>query len=186
MKFEDLIEKNKSAIVKSWFDLILDTYPAETAKFLKKQKDRFANPVGFAVYQGIEGIFDQVCHEIDPDTINSFLDRIVRVRAIQEFSPSQAVGFIFLLKHAIREELKKEIRKNGYVREMLNIETKIDELALMSFNIYMECREKLYDIKFNEVRNKTYSLLKKANFLYEIPETLSDIKGAYCSGKCGS
>ncbi len=37
----------------------------------------------------------------------------------------------------------------------------------------MKCREQIYEMRFNEVRNKTYSLLKKANLLYEIPESVS-------------
>lgn len=173
MKLQNLLSEKRSKILEKWFHLILETYPPETAKFLKKQKDRFANPVGAAIYQGIEGIFDQLCQGIDSDKVSPFLDKIIRVRAIQDFSPSQAIAFIFILKHVIREELKQEIRENGISEELLTIEFGIDDLALLSFNIYMACREKIYDMKFNEVRNKTYSLLKKTNLLYEIPEKVS-------------
>jgi hypothetical protein len=173
MKLEDLLLQKKTSILERWFHVIVETYPPETAKFLKKQKDRFANPVGAAIFQGIDGIFDQLCQDIDLDEVSPFLDKIVRIRAIQDFSPSQTVAFIFLLKHVIREELESEIRENQLTQELFIIESRIDDLALLSFNIYMKCREQIYEMKFNEVRNKTYSLLKKANLLYEIPESVS-------------
>ncbi|MBW2645870.1 MAG: RsbRD N-terminal domain-containing protein [Deltaproteobacteria bacterium] len=173
MKLEDLLLQKKTSILERWFRVIVETYPPETAKFLKKQKDRFANPVGAAIFQGISGIFDQICQEINLDEASPFLDKIVRTRAIQDFSPSQAVAFIFLLKHVIREELENEIRENQLTQELFIVESRIDDLALLSFNIYMKCREQIYEMRFNEVRNKTYSLLKKANLLYEIPESVS-------------
>lgn len=173
MKLENLLLKKRSAILERWFHLILETYPPETAKFLKKQKDRFANPVGAAISEGIEGIFDQLCQGIDYGKVSPFLDKIIRVRAIQDFFPSQAIAFIFLLKPVLREELESEIRENDVSEELLALESRIDDLALISFDIYMQCREKIYDMKFNEVRNKTYSLLKKTNLLYEIPEKVS-------------
>jgi hypothetical protein len=173
MKLENLLSKKRPAILERWFQLIVETYPPETAKFLKKQKDRFANPVGAAIFEGIEGIFDQLCQGIDYSKVSPFLDKIIRIRAIQDFFPSQAVAFIFPLKQVIREELATETLENAASAELLVLESRIDYLALVSFDIYMQCREKIYDMKFNEVRNKTYSLLKKTNLLYEIPEKVS-------------
>ena len=172
MKLENLLSKKRSAILERWFHLILETYPPETAKFLKKQKDRFANPVGAAISEGIEGIFDQLCQGIDYGNVSPFLDKIIRIRAIQDFLPSQAIAFIFLLKQVVREEIATETLEDG-ASELLAFESRIDDLALVSFDIYMQCREKIYDMKFNEVRNKTYGLLKKTNLLYEIPEKVS-------------
>jgi DNA primase len=45
---------------------------------------------------------------MDRDSICSFLDRIISIRALQEFPPSAAIAFIFLLKKAIRNTLEKE------------------------------------------------------------------------------
>jgi len=159
-----------------WFDVIIECYPPETALFFKNQKDRFANPVGSTIFQGIEKIFNELLYGENPDNISQFLDNIVRVRAVQDFTPSQAIAFIFLLKKVIREELRQEIEENKLYGELLAFELKIDNLALSAFDIYMKCREKLNEIKANEVKNMTFRLLQQANLICELKEQESDIK----------
>lgn len=175
---ESLLSQKKSAIVKKWFDAILETYPAETAKFLRSQKNQFANPVGSTVSHEMENIFQELLQAqgIDPEKVSPFLDRIVRIRAIQDFSPSQAVAFVFFLKKVIREVLAFDIQKNQLSEELLALETRIDDLALISFDIYMKCREKLYELRANDVINGTYLLLKRAKLMCEAPEPGSDHK----------
>lgn len=175
-KLESLLLQKKSAILEKWLDLILEVYPSETQRFLKKQKDRFANPVGYTIFQGMEALYHALIHGIDYDKVSPFLDRIVRIRAVQDFSPSQAIAFIFILKKVIREELGTEIRENQLFDELLILETQIDKLALLSFEIYMKCREKIYEIRVNEVKNSVYMLLKRANLICEIPEQEPDVK----------
>lgn len=170
MNLKDLLSKKKKPILERWFNLIIETYPPETTQFLKSQKDRFANPVGATIFQGIEGIFDQFLQESESEKISAFLDNVIRIRAVQDFTASQALVFIFHLKKVIREELKNEIREKGLSDEMLALESAIDDLALLSFDIFMECREQVYELKANEVKNMTFSLLKKANLIYDIEE----------------
>lgn len=177
MKLKDLLHQKRSTILKKWFDLVLDTYPAETSLFLKNKKDRFTNPVGSIIFDGIENIFDEILKGIDPERISPFLDNIIRVRAVQDFSPSQAISFIFLLKDVIRQELSKEIRYDGIAEELLELESQIDNLAKLSFDIYMRCREKIYEIKAMELNNQTYSLLKRAKLIIDLEEQKSYPKG---------
>jgi len=111
---------------------------------------------------------------MDEETITSFLDPLIRIRAVQGFSPSQAVYFIFALKPVIRETLQKVIREDPFLKEQFQFESKIDELGLLAFNIYMECREKIYQLKANELRNRTFSAFKRAGLVSEIPNAESD------------
>ncbi|HCZ11545.1 MAG TPA: hypothetical protein DHV16_04680, partial [Nitrospiraceae bacterium] len=94
MSFTELLSEKKPAILKKWFDSILDTYPSETADFLKKQKDRFANPVGSTIYGGMDSLLNSLLSNDDADTISKYLDDIVRIRAVQDFTPSQSLAFI--------------------------------------------------------------------------------------------
>ncbi|MBI5188761.1 MAG: RsbRD N-terminal domain-containing protein [Nitrospirae bacterium] len=165
MELNNLLSEKRSIILERWFDVILETYPADTSSFLKKQKNQFTNPVGYTIYQGIEGIFEGLLNGIDSERVSPFLDGIIRIRAVQDFTPSQAISFIFLLKKVIREELKNEIGEDGIAEELLELESKIDELAFLSFDIYMKCREKIYELKANEVRNMTFRLLQRANLI---------------------
>lgn len=176
MRLNNLLAQRKTAIIKNWFTLAVETYPPDTASFLKKQKDPFANPVGRTISQGLEALFNELLKEMDHDTIISFLDPIIRIRAIQNFSPAQAVSFIFLLKKAIRKNIKKEALEEQLFSELLLFESKIDELVMIAFNLYMKCKEKIYDLKANEMRNTTYKAFKRAGLVREMPVDEPDIK----------
>lgn len=153
MRLESLLVRNKHKIIDDWFNLLVETYPADSAQFLKRENDPFANPVGSSARSGLEAIFNELAEGMDPQPLTDFLDPIIRIRAVQNFSPSQAVGFIFLLRKAIRKNISKEISSQETLPELSEFETKIDELALLAFDIYMECREKLYQLKEKEMKN---------------------------------
>lgn len=166
MNLKSLLLEKKSVILAKWFDRIVETYPTDTSNFLKRQKNTFANPVGAAITQGIEGIFDELLEQRqNDDRIAQFLDDIIRIRAVQNFTPSEALSFIFSLKKAIRKELKQEIRENDCSDELDALEVSIDNLALSSFDIYVKCREKIYEIKAEEVKRMTFRLLQRANLV---------------------
>jgi hypothetical protein len=173
MSLKELLKKQRTTIVDKWFNLIIETYPADTATFLKG-KGGFTNPVGQTTSQGVEDIFDGLLLDADPSEIAPFLDAIIRIRAVQDFTPSQAVNFIFLLKKVIRDDILSKTDaqsgKDGLRDDFHALDEKIDTLALLSFDIFMKCREKLYDLKANELRDRTLWLLKKSNLLTETPE----------------
>ncbi len=175
MNLKALLSEKKAAIVKKWFDLIIDNYPADASNFLKKQKNRFSNPVGHTISQGIDGLFDEILHGIDSEKLFPFLNDIIKIKAVQDFSPSKAISFVFFLKQAIREEMGSEIKKKQMSDELRLFEEQIDELALLSFDIYMKCRERIYEIKADEARRMMFRLLQKANLVCEIQEKESDL-----------
>ena len=141
MSLQTLLEKNKSVILSRWFNAILETYPADTKHFLRTKKNRFDNPVAQRISSGIEGIFSQILKEAEEKEVSPFLDKIIRVRAVQDFNPSQAVAFIFDLKRLVREELEEELRKGQLFEELWRFEEEIDKMGLLALDIYMKCRE---------------------------------------------
>jgi len=175
IKLTNLLLQKRSTILQKWFHLILETYPADTQRFLKEQKNRFANPVGSTIFHGIEGLFEELLRGMDCEKLLPFLDNIIRIRAVQDFSPSQAIVFIPLLKKIIREELESEIRENRLLEELLEFESRIDQLALQAFDIYMRCREKVYEIQAKELRNRSSKLLERINLIHEKRERKKDL-----------
>ena len=170
MKLVDLLTNKRSTLVNRWLERAMEAYPADTKRFLRKQKDQFANPVGYTTSKAIDNLYDTFLQTADPERFSPILDKMIRIRAIQDFSPSQALSFIFLLKNVIREELESEIRENRLADELLVFESKIDTVALLAFDIYMQCREKLYEIRVKETKTQVSRLLQRANLQSEIPE----------------
>jgi len=152
MELKDLLSRNEAAILKRWFNLILETYPADTATLMRKDKDQFTNPVGSTLSREIEVLFKKLCGGSQNERCQASLDSILKIRSVQDFSPSQAVGFVFLLKRAIGETLKNEICKESVMDEWLKFQSSIDDLALQAFDAYMECREKICEIRVNQAR----------------------------------
>ena len=167
---EKILEQKKSVIAKKWFDLTAQTYAPDTAEFLKSNKNQFANPVGGTMLNGLKGLLDQLICSMDPATITSHLDPIIRIRAIQNFTPSQATAFILSLKKVLRENLTKELRDSRFAAELIAFESKIDQLCLMAFDIYMQCREKIFQISANETRNRTFRAFERAGLISETAE----------------
>ncbi|QLA17753.1 RsbRD N-terminal domain-containing protein [Desulfolutivibrio sulfoxidireducens] len=163
-----LLLQKKDAILDRWFDLTLATYAPETAYFWKKQKDPFANPVAHRFKSGMRGTLDALAGNDETPTAEvyePFLDEIVRVRAVQDFTPSQALAFIYLLKKAVREALWEEVAGQGLFVELFGLESRIDVLALISLDIYGKCREKLYQLRINQINTQYSRLLKRAGLV---------------------
>ncbi|EGW37307.1 RsbRD N-terminal domain-containing protein, partial [Desulfosporosinus sp. OT] len=81
-RLRDLLEQKKASILSRWFEAIIETYPTDTSGFLKKQKDRFANPVGHTVSLGIESMLEALMEGKELNEELPFLDDIIKVRAV--------------------------------------------------------------------------------------------------------
>ena len=172
-----LIEKKKKDIIHLWFEATLQTYAPDTVRFYKDQKDAFANPVGSATSEGLPLLLDQLLGDFDPDAIRSHLDPIIRIRAVQDFTASQATAFIVNLKEILRDCLADELRDASRLKALLAFETRIDQLCLMAFDVYMECREKVYEIAANETRNQTFRAFKRAGLIVDPSQAPRKQKG---------
>ena len=173
-----LIQKNKSEIIQNWFEATIQTYAPDTAQFYKGQKDQFGNPVGSMTSKGIAFLMDQLLDTFDPEAIKAYLDPIIRIRAIQDFSPSQATGFILLLKKVLRENLANELQNAANARQLLEFESKIDQLCLLAFDLYMDCKEKIYEISANETRKRTFRAFERAGLIVDVSQKPKKMKDA--------
>jgi hypothetical protein len=165
MNSDNLLTEKKSKIIKKWRDAILKSYPEDSQGFLKREKSQFANPVGLTISTEIETLYDEIISGDNMEKISSCLDSIIRIRAVQDFKPSQAVAFVLQLKQIIREELG-----SGHSDEMRVFDNRIDEVALLAFDVYSACRQKISEIRVNEVKSQVGKLLERANLISKIPE----------------
>ena len=140
----------RSAVIQEWFERTLRDYPGQTVGFLRGEKDPFRNPVGHTLREGLAVLFDEILGEMDEPRITAALDAIVRIRAVQDYTASQAVAFLFLLKEVLREK--------SPAADLAMLENRIDRMALLAFDLYMKCREKIYEIKAEEAKRRVYLL----------------------------
>jgi len=71
--------------------------------------------------------------------------------------------------------LESKVPINGLSGELQAFENRIDNIALLAFDIRSQCRQKIYEIRVNEVKNQLSRLLKRANLTSEIPEQETEL-----------
>jgi hypothetical protein len=176
-RLKGIIEKEKGEIIKKWFEASLQAYAPDTARFYKGQKDQFANPVGNITANGLVFLLEQLYGDFDPDIVRTHLDPIVRIRAVQDFTPSRATAFILSLKKVLRDCLADELRDADTLMELLALESRIDQLCLVAFDIYMACKEKLYQISANDMRSQALKAFKRAGLIADDPPPSGKVEG---------
>jgi len=161
---QSLIEKKKS-ILERWLHLVLETYPQETARFIGKERDRFVNPVGATLSEGMEALYEGLSMGTEAGHLSGPLEKIIQIRSVQDFSPSQAVGIVSLLKKAIQEETEENrVETSGTIGEWFDLESRIDQLTLMAFDLYAQYRERVCEIRISEIareRDRAFRLLER-------------------------
>ena len=133
------------------------TYPFETTGFIRTQRDRFANPVGHATRAAGELIYDAVTgRDVDLDKVHAAVAELIRIRAVQDLKPEQAVGVLYLYKPVLRELLLADMLTAGDVQGCL------DTLCLMAFNLYLADREQVYAERVAQQRREASQIRRWA------------------------
>jgi len=162
MNLKQELDKNKAFFIKKWFQATIDTYPAQTAKILGKDSNRFDNPVGSATHETIESVFNLIIKDFNEETLEKELDPVIRIRAVQSFSASQAVSFVFALK-----EIGENILDKSLLREFDKL---VDKIALAAFNKLMKCKEEIFLLKATESKRRIHRAFERAGLVAELTE----------------
>jgi len=186
MTFRELVQANKDAIVRRWFKDALSSYSEEASAAFSRQQDPFANPIGRSLREGTLEIFEALLNGMDAEKIGRHLHGIIKIRAVQQFSASQAVGFVFHLKEAVRAELGKAIGDPQFSSELAEFDGHVDRIALAAFDVFVQCRERLCELRVNEVKRRVSWVMDKMNnrdFDHEIAPVQSEARTSHVASE---
>jgi hypothetical protein len=145
-------------ILRQWRDALFGEYPEESARFLSKQTDRFRNPVGDVVSRGLQSAAEYLFGK-EPDTHDlAGFDELIKVRSVQDFSPAQAIGFVFKLRSILRQV---QADRRGDCELADDLQLRIDRLALHAINSYSRCRDEMGEIRVREMERRVFMLMKR-------------------------
>ena len=178
MGLPEILRERREALADRWRELVLESYPPQSVAFLRQEKDGFRNPVGATIRQAIDELTGLLVTGAGTEDPAAPLDALVRMRAVQNFSPRQAVGFVFLFRRALADVLRGELA-GVRAEELIGLDARLDELALEAWDRYASCRDKMSELRAREATARTYSLLKRAGLLAEA-------SGATGTGTCSS
>ena len=98
-----------------------------------------------------------------PDTVSRFSTALSGSGRSRILRRPRLLRFIFQLKKIVRQELGASCCSNREsLEELAAFDSAVDDLALFAFDLYMKCREKIYELKANEARSMTFRLLQQA------------------------
>lgn len=173
MGVKEKLSECQTEIIADWFKSAMSDYSDKTAAAYTNSRNQFANPVGTTISKAMELIVGNLINEEDNrEEVKSKLEEVVRIRALQDFSPSESLGFIFHLKDILLKYLGKKLDSEN-VKELLKIDAEIDRLAQISFDTYAKCREKVFELRNKEIQNQARILLKRANIDYSFDKKVS-------------
>ena len=170
MGLDKLLEQREAAIVALWVDHIVNTYAPDSAHFFKNQKDQFANPVGVTFSESLAQVFTALRTGADREVLSRHLDPVLRIRAIQSFTPAEALAFIIDLKSILRSQFKDVLKEKGMRQALARFEDQIDAMLLIAVDVYSACREKIFELKVSTERDKLYKAFSRAGLIAEIEE----------------
>ena len=154
MVAREILRQHKKDVATRWVEAVFATYPLETAGFLRTKTDPFTNPVAHMTREAANVLYDAAAgEEIDPEEVKAALDRFVHLRAVQKFAPSENMAVIYMMKPLLREAILPEMLEKGQLQEYLLIESRIDTLALLAFDIFTKARETVAEARIKEIKN---------------------------------
>ncbi len=179
MEFYRQLQQNREKIFNQWFDATIHSYPEDTARIFGKSSNKFDNPVGSATRQSLEETLSLILDsfsdktsnkqadetsnkQIDEKAVQNALDSVIRIRAVQSFSASQAVGFVFELKTIVKSVIKHTVDDR--------FDHIIDQVALAAFDRFMKCREDIFLLRANEAKRRIHRSFERAGLVTELKE----------------
>ena len=186
MELSKALAQHKETILSQWFDVTIHSYPEDTARILAKSSNRFDNPVGNATRKSLDETFSLIqkfCGDdavalskrasdhpdringtplIDSAAVESALDAVIRIRAVQSFAIPRALAFIF--------ELKSIVKALPEISAGASFDAMMDQVALAAFNRFMKCREDIFLLRANEAKRRIHRAFERAGLVEELEE----------------
>ena len=134
-------------ILEKWIERLTGPCPEPATALCSAQPDPFRNPVSYTIRKGLSQLWEQLLREMDPGTVDAALDSILRIRAVQDVSPDEAVRFVADLRPLLRQ-LPSELDRTL-------VEGRIDRLALAALDKYRLCREQINVVRLHEAERLT-------------------------------
>lgn len=119
------------AIADSWFQKAIEIYPEAARGGMMLSGDRFRNPVASTLRESLAILVKELAGGMIDEQVASALDAIVRVRAVQDCTPEQALSFTEQLLDVIRDRHAEEL--------FPALEQRLDILALSANRQYALC-----------------------------------------------
>lgn len=184
------LSHHQEAIKEAWFNAVLESYPESSRKYFARVEKSFTNPVGANLAHSLNALLDELfLEEPDSTKIMDHLQMILRIKAVQDVLPSQAISFVPALKQIIERLVPKE---DLPFEALGDFYSDLDTVTLWALDIYVESRDLIYELRLKQIKENN-DILVRAQLLdqsldmddfMKCPSSLD--QGGSCAGSCQS
>jgi hypothetical protein len=132
-------ENERARILASWLRSSLEAFAPSTQDRLLEESDTVEKTVLERLLAGLLG-------HAEVASLRPVLDQLVRACAVGDLTPSEACGFFFHLKGALRETLGPAPSPEE-AEELERLDSRVDRLALLAFDRALTLRERIAELK---------------------------------------
>ncbi|MDR1659234.1 MAG: RsbRD N-terminal domain-containing protein [Desulfovibrio sp.] len=163
MNLLECFRNYKEEMLRLWAEAVYAASPFDAKGLLRTVTDPFGNPGADMIREAAGALYGAVAgEETTVADVKAALERFVKLRAVQQGAPSQALGIFYLLKPIMRGLLLPHCTAPEDVNAYLAAESRLDSLALLAFDMYMAARETLAESRVEEIRSQHAQLTRWA------------------------
>ncbi len=159
-------KKSEEKILLLWLNEFLKHHGIDSVAVSRTVDDKFLNPAGHIIKATTNSLFKAIMGEdIEQEKILKDMQELMRLQAIQQLSPAQALFPLIAIKehlYDIGKELFSHSSNKIAFEQYKEMTGRVDTLMLMAFDIYTQDKEDLFRIRIKEVKNAQSQILRFA------------------------
>lgn len=141
--WERIIRENRETILKRWLEFGLDLFSGKMAP---------GTPISEALADGMGMMLDGFAE--DGERFREGVSRVTRILAVHPFRPSRSLSLFRELRSILQET-------GGSEGDAQFCTERIEGMLFEAFDLFMEHRETIYQLKVEESRSKMHMLLRR-------------------------
>ena len=153
-----LLATRRDAVVEAWWEKVLELYDERARNLLRRNEDPFTNPLRSTFVSAIERIVDSLAAGQDIDTARDAIREVVKLRAVQEVSPGEALDSFLVFRKAL-----KEVAEDSWDEVAEEAMAAQDALLRFAADEYLEAQKLILDIKYREQVRRFHLLMRRAS-----------------------
>lgn len=154
MSIYERITHNRERILSLWLASALPQgYTLPSTKDV--EDTRFLAPADYLLTEEMEALLTWLVSDEEPVKARLPLQEICRLKAVQSVNSSEALSFVFDLKDIVRLVLGDagDTEPCGELcTEYRKLDKRIDQLMLLALDEYADCKERIMEIRIEEMR----------------------------------
>jgi hypothetical protein len=167
-KSKEYFFDKKDKILDDWLKHLMLHYDYNKLDYLEKEKDPFLNPVKYIFTSALESIFAYIFDGEELEAVYQNIEKLIKLLALNGPKASEALGPFVFFKHYINALFMSSFSLEEKMEEYNEIMNIFDNLLLKIFDMYVQCREKIYEVRINEIKRMTFPLLERSGLIERI------------------